>query len=673
MGSASRTARSAMASSTSTSSLAAHGPGGHKHGHTAKGRKEVLAFSLGALGVVYGDIGTSPLYAIKECTTGEHGVIPIEGDRLLMTAGEMAKSHGAVLGVLSLVFWSLVLIVCIKYLVFVLRADNKGEGGILALGALVDQKVAKRPNKIALTMMLALFGAGLLFGEGVITPAISVLGAIEGIAVVSHSFDHLVVPITVGILVALFVMQRYGTGRIGAVFGWVMLAWFVAIAIAGVPAILRTPSVLAAINPYYGVSFFLDHGLHGFLILGSVVLVITGGEALYADMGHFGKTPIRIAWFSVVLPCVLLSYFGQGANVIAEAPRLIKNPFYALVEDTAFMYPMVVLATMAAVVASQALISGVFSLTRQAMLLGFSPRVTVKHTSADAQGQIYIPEVNYLLMVACIALVLGFRSSSALAAAYGIAVTGTMGITSILYSRLALSTFGWTRTQAYGFLFVFLTIDACFFAANINKLGDGGWLPLAGGVGLFAITTTWWRGRIELSRVIGGVSLPDDLFLADIAETRLPRVKGTAVFMASSPEGIPQVLLHHVKHNKVLHDTVILLSVDVKPQPWVPGNDSIEMRELEHGFWRVQARVGFMQTPRVPRILQRCRDRGMPGEEADTTYYLGRQTLLTGGKSRMARWRKVLFSFLSRNARSPTAYFDLPPNRVVELGMQVEL
>jgi KUP system potassium uptake protein len=668
-----RSARSANANgnaNTSSASLSARGPGHHG----PKSRKEIAAFSLGALGVVYGDIGTSPLYAIKECTTGEHGVIPMEKGRVLMTATEMAHVHDSVLGVLSLVFWALVLVVCIKYLIFVLRADNKGEGGILALGALVDQHVTKRPAKIALTMLLALFGAGLLFGEGVITPAISVLGAIEGISVATDTFDHLVVPITVGILVALFLFQRYGTGKIGGIFGWVMFAWFVSIAAAGIPAIIRAPSVLAAVNPLYGIQFFIDNGVHGFLILGSVVLVITGGEALYADMGHFGRLPIRIAWFSMVLPCVLISYFGQGANVIDSAPLMIANPFYALVEDTAFLYPMVVIATMAAVVASQALISGVYSLTRQAMLLGFSPRVTVVHTSAETQGQIYIPEINYLLMVACIALVLAFRSSSALAAAYGIAVTGTMGITSILYTFLALKRFQWKPWQAYLFLFAFLSIDLAFFSANVNKLGDGGYLPLAGGVGLFAITTTWWRGRIELAKTIGGVSMPDDLFLADLAETRLPRVKGTAVFMASSPEGIPQVLLHHVKHNKVLHEHVVLLSVDVKPQPWVPGNDAIDMRELEHGFYRVQARVGFMQTPRVPRILARCREhRGLPGNEADTTYYLGRQTLLTGGKGKMARWRKVLFSFLSRNARSPTAFFDLPPNRVVELGMQVEL
>ena len=647
-------------------------------GHGPQNRRDIAVLSLAALGVVYGDIGTSPLYAIKETTTGPHGVMPlppgVDPDTLVMTPAQVALLDTNILGVLSLVFWSLVLVICVKYLVFVLRADNRGEGGILALGALVDQLVKHKPGRLAVPVLLAMFGAGLLFGEGVITPAISVLGAMEGLSVATDAFDKLVVPLTVLILVALFLVQRYGTHRIGSVFGWVMLVWFLAIGAVGLPAIIAQPHVLQAINPAHAIEFFTAHGAHGFLILGSVVLVITGGEALYADMGHFGKVPIRIAWFSIVLPCIMLSYFGQGANVLEQAPAYVENPFYGLVQGTPLLYPMVILATMAAVVASQALISGVFSIARQAMLLGFSPRVTVVHTSAETEGQIYIPEINWLLMVGCVALVLGFRTSSNLAAAYGIAVTGTMAITTFLYFRLSLLKFKWDMKKSLAFLIVFFAIDAMFFSANLNKLADGGWLPLASGVGLFAIMTTWWRGRTELSKVIGGVSMPDDLFLDDIVESRLPRVKGTAVFMASSQEGIPQVLLHHVKHNKVLHEQVILLSVEVRPQPWVPGNDSLKVTELKHGFVRVMAKVGFMQTPRVPRILARCRDqKNVEWNEADTTYYLGRQTLLTGGKSPMARWRKVLFSFLSRNARPPSAYFDLPPNRVVELGMQIEL
>ena len=662
-----------MGSANATRAARSHRTVLRGQGHGPQSRKEVLGFSLGALGVVYGDIGTSPLYAMKECITGAHGVMPYGKGHTVMTPAEAGALAVNVLGVLSLVFWALVLIICVKYLVFVLRADNRGEGGILALGALVDRKMPKHPGRLAIPMLLALFGAGLLFGEGMITPAISVLGAMEGLNVATDAFEHLVVPITVGILVALFIIQRYGTHRIGSVFGWVMLVWFVSIAIAGIPAIARTPEVFAAVNPYYAAAFFAEHGLHGLLILGSVVLVITGGEALYADMGHFGKLPIRIAWFAVVLPAVLLSYFGQGANILAHAPALIANPFYGLVDGTAFLYPMVVLATMAAIVASQALISGVYSITRQAMLLGFSPRVTVVHTSAETEGQIYIPEINYILMVGCVALVLGFQSSSNLAAAYGIAVTGTMAITSFLYFKLSRLRFEWSMGKSVAFLVVFLAIDLTFFSSNLNKLGAGGWLPLAGGVGLFAIVTTWWRGRVELGRTLGSVAMPDDLFLADVVESRIPRVKGTAVFMASVAEGIPQVILHHVKHNKVLHEQVILLSVDVKQTPWVPGNDSLEVVRLAHGFWRVVAKVGFMQTPRVPRILARCEGRGIAWDPGDTTYYLGRQTLLTGGKSKMARWRKVLFSFLSRNARPPTAFFDLPPNRVVELGMQIEL
>ncbi len=617
--------------------------------------------SLGALGVVYGDIGTSPLYAINECVAA------------LTHEGKRAVEPEDILGILSLVFWALVLVICIKYLVFVLRADNKGEGGILSLAALVVGTEGTRGTRIAVPALLAIFGAGLLFGEGMITPAISVLGAMEGLKVATTSLKPLIVPITVGILVALFLVQRYGTHKIGTVFGWVMLLWFVSIAAAGVPAILDEPRVLHALNPYHAVYFFIHHGLMGFLLLGSVVLVITGGEALYADMGHFGKKPIRIAWFAVVLPCVLLSYFGQGALALARSPVYIENTFYALVEDSWVLYPMLLLATMAAVVASQALISGVYSITRQAMLLGFSPRVSVIHTSADTEGQIYIPEINWLLMVGCIALVLGFQTSKNLAAAYGIAVTGTMAITTYLYARVARIRFNWSAGQAATFLVFFLVIDLTFFSANLHKISSGGWLPLVVGSGLFIIAITWWRGRLELSKVIGGATLPDELFLSDMDTNAMPRVPGCAVFMASQGDGIPQVLLHHVKHNKVLHKQVVLLSIETSSVPWVPSNESMVMRELSHGFWRVNVRVGFMQEPRVPRFLQRAADKGMPWDQADTTYYLGRQTLLTGGKSKMARWRKLLFAFLSRNSRAPTAFFDLPPNRVVELGMQIEL
>ncbi len=637
----------------STTSHAAH--------HEPKSTKELLAVSLGALGVVYGDIGTSPLYAINECI------------KEVSEKGERVVQPEDVLGILSCVFWALTLIICIKYLVFVLRADNKGEGGILSLAALVIGPEGTRGTRIMLPALLALFGAGLLFGEGMITPAISVLGAVEGLGVATHKLDSFVVPITVGILIVLFLVQRYGTHKIGSVFGWVMLIWFVAIAAAALPAIASEPYVLEAVNPYHAVVFFQTHGTVGFLLLGSVVLVITGGEALYADMGHFGKGPIRLAWFFVVLPCVLLSYFGQGALVLSNHGAPLKNTFYGLVEGGPFLIPMVIIGTMAAVVASQALISGVYSLTRQAMLLGFSPRVSVVHTSAETEGQIYIPEINWLLMVGCLALVLGFQSSTNLAAAYGIAVTGTMAITSFLYARVARLRFDWSPAKSGLFLVFFISIDLTFFSANLHKLSSGGWLPLATGSLLFIIATTWWRGRMELSRTIGEATLPEDLFIADIIETKLPRVPGCAVFMASQREGIPQVMLHHVKHNKVMHQQVILLSIETIGAPWVQGQEALTMRELGNGFWRVNAKVGFMQEPRVPRFLQRCADKGLPWVANDTTYYMGRQTLLVTGKSRMARWRKILFSFLSRNSRPPTAFFDLPPNRVVELGMQIEL
>jgi len=646
------------------------GNGAHRatgsHAHHAHGPRELRALSLGALGVVYGDIGTSPLYAMNECLspTKEHAIHPGAN-------GLYALSN--VLGVLSLFFWALMLVVVLKYLVFVLRADNKGEGGILALAALVQQHdPTPRRTKLAIPILLALFGAGLLYGDGVITPAVSVLGAVEGISEQNPAFADLVVPISAAILIGLFWVQRVGTGRIGAVFGWIMLLWFFAIGGAGLPFILRHPEVLKAISPHYAVEFLAGNGLHGFLLLGSVVLCITGGEALYADMGHFGRTPIRIAWTTVVFPGLLLNYFGQGALYL-EKGKDVSNGFYDLVSQTPFLIPMVVLATMAAIIASQALISGAFSLTNQAVQLGYLPRVSVVHTSHKHEGQIYIPEVNWLLMVACVALVLAFKSSSNLAAAYGIAVTGTMAITSFLYFLVTRHNWKYPLYLALLLFIPFVTIDLAFFSANVEKIAAGGWFPLAVGVGAFLIMTTWWRGRRELSKQMESGTIPDELFLADIAETPLPRVSGTAVFMTSGIDGMPNVLLHHVKHNKVLHRQVVLLSISTENVPFVVGNSSLSVRELGHGFYRVLARVGFMQQPNVPKILTRCERQGLVVAVSDTTYYLGRQTLLTTGKSHLARWRKILFSFLSKNSRAPTEFFKLPPNRVVELGLQIEL
>jgi KUP system potassium uptake protein len=630
------------------------------------GRQELTALSLGALGVVYGDIGTSPLYAMSEClsVSKDHAFHPLAN-------GMYDPAH--VLGVLSLFFWALMLVVVLKYLVFVLRADNKGEGGILALAALVQQNdQTSRRTKLAVPILLALFGAGLLYGDGVITPAVSVLGAVEGISEQNPAFAELVVPISAAILIGLFWVQRVGTRRIGAVFGWVMLLWFVAIGAAGLPFIARHPEVMKAVSPHYAIEFLHDNGMRGFLLLGSVVLCITGAEALYADMGHFGRTPIRLAWTVVVFPGLLLNYFGQGA-LFLERGKYVSNGFYDLVSGTPFLIPMVVLATMAAIIASQALISGAFSLTNQAVQLGYLPRVSVVHTSHKHEGQIYVPEVNWMLMVCCVTLVFAFKSSSNLAAAYGIAVTGTMAITSFLYFLVTRRNWKYPLYLALALFIPFVSIDLAFFSANVEKIAAGGWFPLAVGVGAFLIMTTWWRGRHELSKQMESGTIPDELFLADIAETPLPRVSGAAVFMTSGTDGMPNVLLHHVKHNKVLHRQVVLLSISTENVPFVVGNSSLSVRELGHGFYRVLSRVGFMQQPNVPRILSRCERHGLVVNVSDTTYYLGRQTLLTSGKARMARWRKILFSFLAKNSRAPTEFFNLPPNRVVELGLQIEL
>ena len=627
------------------------------HGHHYHNKRELAKVSLGALGVVYGDIGTSPLYAMKECLTGKHGADPTAAN---------------VYGVLSLVFWALTLVIVVKYLTFVLRADNKGEGGIQALAALVAGTTSRSAGRLAIPILMALFGTGLLYGEGVLTPAISVLSAVEGLNVATTTVEDLVVPITIAILVGLFLVQRFGTHRIGTIFGYVMLLWFVSIGIIGVTWIVKAPEVLQAVNPVWGARFLMSNSLHGFLLLGSVVLVITGGEALYADMGHFGRTPIRVAWYSVVFPGLLLNYFGQGALFITSPEGSITNPFFQMVHGP-MLYPMVGLATLAAIIASQALISGAFSLTHQAVQLGYAPRVTIIHTSEKAEGQIYIPEINYLLMAACVAVVLGFGSSTKLAGAYGVAVTGTMAITSILYFLVRTKLWNLPVWSSAIMLAVFLGIDLTFFSSTMAKIHHGGWLPLTFGAVVFVVMTTWWRGRTELSRVMDQGNLPDELFLDDVETQALHRVKGTAVFMTSNPDGIPNVLMHHVKHNQVLHKQVVLLSIRTEGVPWVPGNTSLQVKDLGHGFYRVMSRVGFMQSPNVPRILARCEKHGLTALPATTTYYLGRQSLITTGRTRMWRWRKILFAFLARNARPPTDFFGLPPNRVVELGLQIEL
>ena len=610
---------------------------------------------LMAAGVVFGDIGTSPLYAIRECV-GEHGVAP---------------THENLLGILSLVFWSLTMVVTVKYLTFIMKADNRGEGGILALLALAPSN-RKGSARIGWIAGLVIFGAALLYGDGVITPAISVLSAVEGLEVATTKLSPVVVPITVAILFALFWVQKRGTASIGGIFGPIMVVWFATLAVLGAVQVVHYPAVLAAVNPAYAVSFFIVHRWQGFLVLGSVVLVITGGEALYADMGHFGRHPIRLAWFTLVMPALLINYAGQAACLI-QHPELADNPFYAVV-PARLIYPMVILSTVATIIASQALISGAYSLTRQAVQLGFCPRVTIQHTSGEAEGQIYVPEVNAALAIACICLVLSFKESSALAAAYGIAVTGTMAITSIVYFVVLTRAWKWPLWRALPLVALFLSFDIPFFAANAMKFFHGGWFPMAIALALFIVMTTWKTGRALLGRNLANKLLPIDVFLADVDAHKPHRVPGTAVFMSSNPHGVPVVLLHHWKHNQVLHQTIVLLSVITETVPEIRTADRLQVKELGRGFYQVTAHYGFMQTPNVPQIMGIVATHyAVPYVAERTSYFLGRETLLPTGDSKMFRWRKALFSFISRNARSATQYFGIPPDRVVELGMQIDL
>ncbi|WP_437604228.1 potassium transporter Kup [Sorangium sp. So ce590] len=611
---------------------------------------------LAALGVVYGDIGTSPLYAMKECFS------PI-------SPHHVASTPQNVLGVLSLMFWALMMVVTVKYVTFITRADNEGAGGILALLALVPNSERKGDGR-GLLVLLVLIGAALLYGDGVITPAISVLSAVEGLEVATSTLRPAVVPITCAVLLAVFLVQKRGTVGVGTIFGPVTLVWFMALTLLGAKEILHSPGVLRAVSPTYAVSFFAENNVHGFLILGAVVLCITGGEALYADMGHFGRGPIKYTWYTIVWPGLLINYFGQGAKLL-EDPAAAANPFYALVPSWA-LYPTVAIATAATVVASQALISGAFSLTQQAVQLGYFPRVTVIHTSKDEAGQIYIPEVNSGLLISCLVLVLAFKSSSALAAAYGIAVTGTMGITTVVYYVVTRKTWGWPLWKSLPLAGLFLVIDLAFFVANSAKFFHGGWVPIVMGAAIFTVMTTWKTGRKHLAAAIRSVILPLDTFLEDVKRVKPHRVRGTAVFMASSPEGTPPILLHHVKHNQVLHEQVVLLSIQVLNVPEVPAERRMTVIPRGEGIYQVTACYGFMQTPNAPSVLEGCKRHGLHIDLGRTSYYLGRETLLTTGSSKMSRWRKGLFAFISRNARPATAYFGLPPNRVVELGMQVD-
>ncbi len=617
----------------------------------ARGRY-LFELCLAALGVVYGDIGTSPLYAIRECFHGEHGI---------------HVTHANVLGVLSLIFWSLTLVISIKYLMVVMRADNRGEGGILALMALATHGARGRFRGALL--LIGLFGAALLYGDGMITPAISVLSAVEGLEVAAPALASYVAPVTIVILVGLFWFQQRGTAKVGAVFGPVTLIWFLILAVMGAWNIVRHPAVLVALSPTYAVSFLFNEGLHGFLVLGAVFLVVTGGEALYADMGHFGSRPIRLTWFALVLPALLINYFGQGA-LLLEDPSLASNPFYRMAPSWA-LYPLIVFSTAATIIASQAVISGAFSLTRQASMLGYWPRVGIEHTSAKEIGQIYIPSINWALMLATIVLVLGFETSSNLAAAYGIAVTTTMLITTLLTFVVARERWGWSLPGVVALTALFLFADLAFFGANFIKIGQGGWFPLVVAGAIFVLMTTWRKGRALLGERIQSQLVPLDDFFELMKVERIVRVPGTAVYMTSNPVGAPPALMQNFLHYRAIHESVVLLTVITEEVPRVDPADRVQVETLQEGFVRVVAHYGFMESPDMPALLAR-KDTPTPPLEY-TTFFLGHETLLAAGREGMSRWRTRLFAFLARNSVRATTFFSVPSDRVMEVGSQIEL
>jgi len=617
--------------------------------------RRLLTLSLGTLGIVYGDIGTSPLYAIRECFFGRYGINPTPAN---------------VLGVLSLIFWSLILVISIKYLLFILRADNRGEGGILSLMALARTARTTPAVTLGLTA-LGLFGAALLYGDGMITPAISVLSAVEGLHVVTPLFEPFVIPITIAILVGLFLFQHQGTARIGAVFGPVMLIWFLILALLGARAMLVRPEVLLAVNPLHALAFFEHNRLAGFLTLGAVFLVTTGGEALYADMGHFGRKPIRITWHAIVLPALLLNYFGQGALLLGDAGAA-RNPFYRLAPDWAVL-PLVILATGATIIASQAVISGCFSLTRQAIQLGFSPRLEVLHTSSEEIGQIYIGPINWMLMVASVGLVIGFGSSSELAAAYGVAVSTTMVITSLLFYLVARQSWGWNPLVADALVLAFLVVDLAYFGANIIKIEHGGWFALAVAAAVFTLMSTWKEGRRVLTEKLRVGLLAVELFLNDLTANPQARVPGTAVFLTANPEGIPSTLLHNLKHNKVLHQRIVLLTVITEQIPYVPDDKRLAVVSLGNELYRIIAHYGFKESPHMLRILSLAKPHGLEFDLMETTFFTSHETLVPASRPAMAAWRRWLFAFMLRNAQRPSDFFRIPPNRVVDIGAQIEL
>jgi KUP system potassium uptake protein len=619
----------------------------------------LLKLSIGAIGVVFGDIGTSPIYAFRETFVGHH---PLTPDLL----------H--IYGVLSLIFWSMMIVVTIKYVSIIMLADNKGEGGSLALLALINRNTGGK-KWTAPIILLGVFATALFYGDSMITPAMSVLSAAEGLEVVNPIFKELVVPISIAILFGLFAIQSRGTAKVGALFGPIMLTYFAVIAVLGVGQILHNPSILWALNPYHAINFFVGDPMLGFLALGSVVLAITGAEALYADMGHFGRNPIRVSWLFFVLPGLMLNYLGQGAMILSldaeGAARVIQNPFFLLAPDS-LRLPLVLLSIMAAIIASQAVISGAFSLTQQAIQLGFIPRLKIKHTSAVAAGQIYIPIVNWALLFMVLMLVVTFRTSSNLGAAYGIAVTGAMFIDTCLLAVVLFTMWNWNRLVAIATLALFFIVDIAYLASNLTKVPDGGWFPLLIGLIIFVLLTTWAKGRKLMMARLREAALPIKVFIASAANSAT-RVTGTAVFMTSTPDGVPHALLHNLKHNKVLHERVILLTVKIVDMPYVEEDTRCRLEDLGEGFHRLVIKYGFMQEPDVPAALARLTGCGPAFKMMDTSFFLARQTLLPSSRPGMAIWREHLFSWMLRNAESAMEFFRLPTNRVVELGSQVEI
>lgn len=614
----------------------------------------LAGLSLVALGVVFGDIGTSPLYAIRECFYGEYGI---------------AATRDNILGVLSLMFWALIIIVSIKYLTFIFRADNKGEGGVIALTALIQTITASPSRKRLVLISLGIFAACLLYGDGMITPAISVLSAVEGLRIIAPEFQPYVIPLTLGILAVLFMVQHRGTAKVGILFGPVILLWFITLAILGFLQVIRYPEILIALLPSYGIKFLIKSGFYGFTVLGAIFLVVTGAEALYADLGHFGRKPIRITWFFLVLPSLLLNYLGQGALLIAH-PSVAHHPFYAMVPEWAVI-PMVILATSATIIASQAVITGVFSLTRQAIQMGYLPRLKVIHTSSRHFGQIYIPQVNWMVMIASLGLVLGFQSSSKLAAAYGVAVTSTMLIASLLFYVVARSRWNWSRITAGIPVILFLVLDFSFFFANLSKIVHGAWFPLVIGAMVMLVMTTWKRGRYILAKELQNLTVPFNILNNRIVNEKITRIRGTAVFLTGKPRIVPIALIHNLEHNRIIHATVILLNYSFSEVPRVPNKDKLQIDDLGSGTHQITAFYGFMESPNVPQVLALASGQGLEIDIDKASYFLGREKLIVNANQQMSRWRARIFAFLSRNAYDASAYFEIPEDRVIEVGIRL--